>query len=269
MWRWLTVVLAGMVLSACAHYISDDSLRLVDRTIPFRAVKENPDSYVGSYLLVGGKIAQVTNGKEGGEIEVIQVNLDSAGRPQDDFQNSGGRFLAQTGYFVDPAIYQAGTIVTMVGQVKGKKVRQLDAVTYTYPLLTIQELHLWRASELYGPYGDYPYPPYNYYYFPYDYPYSYGVCNFGYGPFPYDYGLSGCYLFPRFERRFFRPVPDHRFRRPHTHDSKPPVPVEPKKKSQGLESPSGDGPKERGGRSGGRSGGRVDGGKSDGKKERN
>lgn len=191
--RWLCVVLAAMLMSACTHYISQDSLRLVSQTVPFGAVMANPDNYIGGYLLVGGKIAKVTNSKEGGEIEVVQVRIDSDGRPLGDFRNSEGRFLAQTGYFVDPVIYKEGMVVSLVGQVKGKKVQPLDAISYTYPVLAVRELHLWQADELYRGYGPYPYGPYNY---PYDYPYSYGLCDFGFGPYPYyggGWGQDWCY----------------------------------------------------------------------------
>lgn len=208
-YKWFQTLLAGLLLSGCTHYISADSLGLVNRELTFSEVKRNPDSYTGSYLLLGGKIVQVTNRKEGGEIEIVQVNLDGSGRPLDDLENSGGRFLAKTDYLIDPVIYKGGMIVSMVAQVKGKKVQPLDGVPYTYPLLAVQELHLWQPYELYG-YDD-SYPPYNRYSFPYDSPYSYGVCDFGFGPSPYfdRWGQDRC--FPYYRAPYFRP----HFPRPH------------------------------------------------------
>jgi len=220
-YRWICVVLAGMLMSGCTHYISADSLQLVNQTIPFSAVKQNPDNYIDSYLLVGGEIAKVTNSKEGGEIEVVQVTVGNNGRPLGDIRNSEGRFLAQIGYFVDPVIYKEGMIVTVVGQVKGKKVQPLDSVSYTYPLLAVRELHLWQPNEL-----QQSYPPYTYYSFPYDTPYRYGVCDFGFGPSPfYNWrGQDGCFLFDEnlaFPRGFHGPVR-------HRHKSNPAESSEPR-----------------------------------------
>lgn len=248
LYRWLGVALTGMLLSGCAHYISEDSLRLVNQAVPFSALKENPGKYIDSYLLVGGKIAKVTNNKEGGEIEVVQIPLDSNGRPLGDFRNSEGRFLAQIGGFVDPAIYEEGLIVSMVGQVKREKVQPLDAASYTYPLLAIRELHLWQPSELYPAYQSYP--PYTYYSFPYDPPYRYGFCDFGYGPFPYYdwWDRDRCFLFD--QHYAFPPVllgPER-----HRHRSPPPAATSPQKNLNVAPHPEGGPP-----------GGRPEGGKRD------
>jgi len=217
-YRWFWVVLAGIFMSGCTHYISEDSLRLVSQPIPYSAVKQNPDNYIDSYLLVGGEIVKVTNSKEGGEIEVVQLNIDSSGRPLGDIRNSEGRFLAQTGYFVDPAVYKEGSIISIVGQVKGKKVQPLESVSYPYPLFAVRELHLWRQSELYPYYQSYS--PYSSYSFPYDSPYGNGMCDFGFGPSPYYdmWAQDRCFLFD--QGLAFPPVFDEPER--HRHKSNEP-----------------------------------------------
>lgn len=248
MYRWFIIVLAGLFMSACTHYLSDESLRLVNRTIPFSAVKQNPDNYLDSYLLVGGKIAKVTNSKEGGEIEVVQVDIESNGLPLGDFRNSEGRFLAQTGYFVDPVVYKEGMLVSMVGQVKGKKVQPLVAVSYTYPLLAVRELRLWQPDELYHYYA--PYPTYNTYFYPYDYPYNYGLCDFGFGPYPYygGWGRDRCFLYNRYyfsppyffepgRRRHVRPPPAAGKPKKSRRESRP-VSAEPKRPSRETSPPA-------------------------------
>jgi outer membrane lipoprotein len=192
--RWFCLVLATLLLSGCAHYISEDSLQLANPAIPFSAVEKNPDRYLGTYLFVGGIIAGVTNGEGGGQLEIVQLAIDSYGRPID-FRFSEGRFLAQTDHFIDPAIYKPGMSVSLVGQVKGKKVQTLDKIPYTYPVLAVREMHLWQSNELYG-----SQTPYGFYYFPFDYPYDYGMCDFGYGPYPYYYGWDAgrCFLYNQY-----------------------------------------------------------------------
>jgi outer membrane lipoprotein len=157
-------LLIVLLLTGCVHAISDETLRLVDRSVSFALLKENPDKYIGSQVLLGGTIASVKNTKQGSELEIVQFRLDSDNKPEESY-NSGGRFLAQSANFLDPVIYKSGRPVTVAGEVKGHKTTPLDQIEYTYPIISIRELYLWKEPESYG----YPYPyPYYYPYYPYD-----------------------------------------------------------------------------------------------------
>ncbi|KAF0219789.1 MAG: outer membrane [Geobacteraceae bacterium] len=153
------VMPAMLLMSGCAHVISDQSMGLVDRTIAFGSLRENPEAFIGKYVLLGGSIVSTKNTNEGGELEVVQLPLDSSGSPEDSY-NSGGRFLAVGSGFLDPAIYKQGRMVTVVGEVKGKRGMPLDEVEYTYPVIAIRELYLWKPSEI----DRYYYPSHGYYY---------------------------------------------------------------------------------------------------------
>jgi len=146
----LLLVIAVVGLSGCATIISDKSLSLVDRTASFEDVKKDPQGYAGKYLLVGGAIARVRNTGEEGEIEVVQFKTDDDGKITDTTR-SGGRFLAVKSGFVDPAVYKIGLLVTLVGEVQGKKTRRLEQIDYTYPVLLIREVHLWQPGEISAP----------------------------------------------------------------------------------------------------------------------
>ncbi|RKY39755.1 MAG: hypothetical protein DRP85_09575, partial [Candidatus Makaraimicrobium thalassicum] len=69
------------------------------------------------------------------------------------------------------AIYSQGRKITVAGEVKGKKIKPLGEVEYTYPLISSKEIYLWpKEKEV-----TYPYPHYFYYwpypFYPYWYPY--------------------------------------------------------------------------------------------------
>ena len=155
------IVLAFFLCAGCAHVISEESMRLVDRSLSFAMLKENPDRHVGSNVLLGGVIASVSNSKRLGELEVVQFELDSDYMPVES-HHSGGRFLAQTDGFLDPLVYKPGRLVTIVGELKGHKTLPLDQVEYDYPIIGIREIYLWRQADV----RSYPDP---YYYYPYDY----------------------------------------------------------------------------------------------------
>ncbi len=162
------VLLVLLLLSGCARAISDEGRKLVDPTLSFGRLKEQPDGYIGKYVILGGQIVSTRNTKEGGQLEVVQYDLDSSGFP-DDPLTSGGRFLATSPDFIDPAIYAPGRLVTLLGEVKGKRVLKLDEADYLYPMVAIREIHPWKSSQMEMPYTyPYPSPYYNPYYYGYD-----------------------------------------------------------------------------------------------------
>ena len=140
----LTVI--TLCLAGCATVISKQSLSLVDRGITFAELRQDPYRYTGRHLLLAGGIAGVRNTSEGGELELVQFAADDNGMITDT-TNSGGRFIARSSGFLDPAVYRTGLLVTLVGEVRGKKNMLLDKVVYTYPVLDIREIHLWKPEE--------------------------------------------------------------------------------------------------------------------------
>ena len=133
--------------------------------LTFPMVLQNPDAYVGDIVLWGGDIVQTTNINEGTEIIVLETPLGGGERPEK-VKESQGRFIAMSSKFLDPSIYKAGRKITLAGQVAGKKTRPLGETTYTYPVVTIKQLHLWKKR-----------PPYVYY------PYDYWGPGWGWGPY--------------------------------------------------------------------------------------
>lgn len=147
--KYLLAVLLGM-LSACAQPFSNETLDLVEPNVPFVALRHDPDQFKGRLVLLGGAIVGVRNTTQGGELEIVQLATDDEGRIRDN-PTSGGRFLARSGDFIDPAVYRQGLLVSLVGETEGKVVRPLSGVDYLYPVLAIREIHLWQPEQRMGP----------------------------------------------------------------------------------------------------------------------
>lgn len=170
--RGLALVASILFLvSGCAHVISEESRALVDPAVTFSGLMASPDSYAGKYVMLGGVVAGVQNDNDGARLEVVQTPLDSEGLPDEASHASGGRFLAVSSSFLDPVVYKQGRRVTLVGQVQGKKSLPIDQIRYTYPVISIREIHVWKKSEI----EQTNYPPPGYYYDPFWWgpPYAY------------------------------------------------------------------------------------------------
>lgn len=142
----LAVFSSMLLLSGCAHVMSEANLKLADQSIRYADLSGNPDAYVGKIVLVGGIVAGVKSSGDVAMLEVTQLDLLKNGVPDED-SRSGGRFLALSSDLVDPMIYRTGKLVTIIGEVKGRKVQKLESVDYPYPLISVKELRLFRAEE--------------------------------------------------------------------------------------------------------------------------
>jgi outer membrane lipoprotein len=148
--KLLLLIASILCLAGCASVISNQSLSLVDRGVSFTELRKSPDRYIGRNLLLAGEIVGVGNSIEGGELELVQFAADENGEITDT-ANSGGRFIARKAEFLDPAVYRTGLLVTLVGEVQGKINMLIGDVDYTYPVLTIREIHLWKPEEFRNP----------------------------------------------------------------------------------------------------------------------
>ena len=121
------------------------------QTLTFLQVKAAPDSFQGQPAVFGGKVLTARRQKDGTKIEILQLPLDRSMRPGYDLTQSQGRFIAIYREFLDPATIPPGTRITVTGEVSGSMTQPLDETDYTYPVLTINRVQVWAASENVAP----------------------------------------------------------------------------------------------------------------------
>ncbi len=144
--------MAGLLLNiaGCARPFPSRITDQVDRRITYADLNKDPEGYKGKWVMFGGTIVALRTERDGrAYLEILQKPVDSEGRPYYRSDESGGRFLAVSNEFLDPAIFQRGRSITVVGEVVGQSVKPLQGITYRYPLLAVQAVHLWEPS--YGP----------------------------------------------------------------------------------------------------------------------
>ncbi|MBW2369270.1 MAG: Slp family lipoprotein [Deltaproteobacteria bacterium] len=163
-------LLALIIIWGCTPIISKNVMDQVDQTVSFTATLENPSSYQEKMVLWGGEIISTRNQKDGTLIEILQKSLQYGNRP-DQGDDTGGRFLALYDGYLDSAVYAKGRQITVAGVIRGSRVRKLDEIDYTYPLLAVEEIHLW--TEITEEDHDH---------FFHHHPFHWGCC-----PYPYYY----------------------------------------------------------------------------------
>jgi len=140
------LLLLFILLSGCATVISEESRKMVDTTVQFAALKESPHNYIGKNIMVGGRIIGAKNTKEGAVVEIMQLDLTANGYP-DSATQSTGRFLATSIEFLETSLFKRGRLITLVGEIKGRKIIPLDDIEYSYPVIAIREYYLWKDPD--------------------------------------------------------------------------------------------------------------------------
>ncbi len=154
------------LISACTYPISHELREEAQKDLTFSTALQNPTAYTGAIVIWGGKIISSLNRQDGTEITVLEMPLDSMERPEAEAQ-SQGRFIAKISKFLDPEIYSAGKKITVAGEIIGKETKPLGEVTYTYPVIAVKQIYLWRdwvygvPPDYYWPSWDWPYDPFD------------------------------------------------------------------------------------------------------------
>lgn len=135
-----------VILAGCASGLSQQSLSKVTNTGTFPELQENPNRFVDEIVLFGGKILETNTAPASSELVILQMPLNNSNRPENPDQ-SKGRFLVRSEQFLDPAIYQKGALLSVVGIVKGGQTRAIGGLNYVYPILEAVEIKLWPEID--------------------------------------------------------------------------------------------------------------------------
>ncbi|MGZ5010422.1 MAG: Slp family lipoprotein [Methylobacter sp.] len=143
--------------------------------ISYAQATQNIASHKNAPVRWGGVIIDVENEQDFSLVQVLYYPLNSNGRPRLDKPNEG-RFLFKTPEFLDPAVYDKNTEITVAGTLIGDTDRMIGKKSLRLPLISATTIYRWPVYEYdnrydsfgygygYNPYyGGYPYYWGNYY----------------------------------------------------------------------------------------------------------
>ncbi|MGE0081786.1 MAG: Slp family lipoprotein [Thiohalomonadaceae bacterium] len=129
----------------------------------------DPKAAMGARVRWGGIVARVENRADVSLVEVIGKTLEESGRPEEGAP-SRGRFLARIKGFADPADFERGKEISVLGVVAGTETRAIGDFEYRYPVVDVERVHVWAPRPMrrepaypyyYDPWG--PFHPWPYY----------------------------------------------------------------------------------------------------------
>jgi outer membrane lipoprotein len=139
-----------LLMLGCATGVSKQARSQVTYYGSFAALQTALDEHVGEVVMFGGKILRTKAYPNSSEIAVLQLPLGSGNRPQDG-DHSEGRYLIRSEQFLDPAIYEQGRLLTVVGKLSGSEARSIGGFEYNYPVVEAIELKPWPWARKASP----------------------------------------------------------------------------------------------------------------------
>jgi outer membrane lipoprotein len=143
--RKLYVLVLLALLLGCAGMPEFDTSG-VDRSLTPQSVNAEPELSRGKVALWGGTILETRNLKDATQIEMLAYPLDASYRPMLDSKPLG-RFIVRHAGYLEPTTYAQGRYMTVMGTVSGSQNGQVGETTYTYPVVSDSQLHLWQQSD--------------------------------------------------------------------------------------------------------------------------
>ncbi|WP_032468377.1 Slp family lipoprotein [Vibrio sp. RC586] len=136
----------ALLLSACAS-LPPELGKPDDKTVVTEyAAWLDLDPAAKSPVRMGGVVANISNQKDRTRVELVNLPIDSAGRPNI-HQEPQGRFVAYVKGFLDPITYGEGRLLTLYGATAEPEVGKVGDYEHTYPVMNAQGFHLWRVEE--------------------------------------------------------------------------------------------------------------------------
>ncbi|OLQ94387.1 starvation-inducible protein [Vibrio ponticus] len=150
----VTALLALTACSSLPEQLASDNPNLIT---DYATWQQTPN--VNTDVRLGGVIASVDNQADRTRIEVVNLPIDSAGKPDID-QEPKGRFVVYLQGFEDPVAFAPGRLITFLGSSNGTEVSPVGEFDYDFPVMNAQGYRLWKIEErvIVNETGSYIYP---------------------------------------------------------------------------------------------------------------
>lgn len=146
----LPASLSGILtlLSACAtyHVVPEHLEARIQKDLSWEQVMQHPVRYDGAIVMWGGKVLEVTQSSGRTQVEILHLPLDRFLHPIDG--PSTGRFSAidTKQEMNDSAALQKDTLVTVIGEIRGRGQTAEQDPSDVHPLLLVRDMTAWQRE---------------------------------------------------------------------------------------------------------------------------
>lgn len=153
----LLLLAAATFLVGWTHPLSQSAFFSVNPHVSYSQVKADPEGFVGTTLMLAGRIEAHRRGARGTELEILCYSRNRDDRPVVRDEECGS-FLVRAAVLLDPEEFAAGRLVTLTGVVRGREMRPQDGAEDAYPVFGLGEIQLWPIPREPQPHRRYRHP---------------------------------------------------------------------------------------------------------------
>ena len=164
----LLMILLASVAASCS-VISDQVRSDSEKPLPFGALVENVDNYIGKTFILGGYIIDIKNSEDETILTVLQSPLMFRGEPKSKDASEGRIIVIHKG-FLDPEVFSRNRKITVAGKVMDRTGKEEKNCPSTCLKVESREIYLWEELRKDSPYPYYFYGPYYHHRLYYRYP---------------------------------------------------------------------------------------------------
>lgn len=140
-----TALFLAALLTGCASTPEFDTTEVDLALTPQSVIAESGES-LGKIALWGGTILSTLNQEKTTQIEMLAYPLNSSHKPLLD-KKPLGRFIIQYKGYLEPATYEQGELLTVLGSIGANQKGKVGDSEYTYPVVSARQLHLWTPGD--------------------------------------------------------------------------------------------------------------------------
>jgi outer membrane lipoprotein len=134
------------LFAGCATAVPKEIVSRVTYYGEFEQLQKSPEQFQGEFVILGGRIVEITHDPPFSSMIVLQFPLDVNHKPRMN-DPSQGRFLVRSEPFLDPAVYAPGNFISVAGTVAGKETRPIGGYPYLYPVILAERIWKWDLQR--------------------------------------------------------------------------------------------------------------------------
>lgn len=138
-WRSLAALLGTALLAGCASGPGFETENVNRELEPRQAANDGVEQET---VLWGGTIISTKPQEATTQIEILAFPLDRGEQPRTN-RSSQGRFLAVADGYLEPADYDEGRQITVLGTLTESRTARIGEADYRYPVVEVRDMHLW------------------------------------------------------------------------------------------------------------------------------
>ncbi|WCE30551.1 Slp family lipoprotein [Vibrio sp. SCSIO 43137] len=144
MYRTIFFMLIAVGLSACSTL--PENLHSENTNLITSYQEWQQSGFDSEEVRIGGVIASVTNLSDRTRIEIVNLPVDSNGKPNLSVTPEK-RFSAYVEGYLEPVALAKGRLITVLGTSHGQEQTKVGDYSMTIPIIQALAFHLWRIEE--------------------------------------------------------------------------------------------------------------------------